>query len=395
MKLTTFFQGIRDESLVCARCGYCRVDCPTYKVIGWESASPRGRIKIARDIAEHGIQNPKEVERIFECTLCGRCREVCTTDIDLLEVWKELRAEIAGDGRQPESLKVLVKNIDTVGNITGEPAEQREMWLGRLDESFKDYIGKKGEVLYFTGCTGALFPAANKIPQSFVEILKEAKVNFTLLGKDENCCGFPLYGAGEFAKGKEMILSNIAKIQELGVKEVVTTCPSCYHTIKEDWVKVYGKELPFTVAHVSQYLERLIKEGKLEFEELNERVTYHDPCDLGRNSGIYEAPRNVIKSIPGVELIEMHKNRENANCCGGGGNLEAVEPELVGQISVNRLNDAKEIGVSTIISSCQQCKRTLHSAAVKNKIRIRTLDLTEFVLKALRKSSSNTDRRLA
>lgn len=379
-----FYQGLKEESLVCARCGYCRVECPTYQVIGWESASPRARMSIARELVEApACTNARQIERIYQCTLCGKCREICSTDIDTLEVWRRIRERIARAEKNPVQLKALSSNVLSTGNTTGEDPGHRELWLENLEESFRERVGVQAEYLYFTGCSSALFPVAQKIPQSMVQILAAAQVDFTLLGRAETCCGFPLIGSGEFSKAKEDILAQIAKISSLGVKKVVTTCPSCYNTMKTDWPKMLGQDLPFVPLHASQLLVQLIAEQRLQFEPLNEKVTYHDPCDLGRNGGEYAAPRAVLASIPGLEVVEMKKTGAEANCCGGGGNLEAVDPELVGRIALNRLKDVQETGANTVVSSCQQCKRTLYSAARKNKLRVSVLDLTELVLKAL------------
>ncbi|KUO50074.1 MAG: hypothetical protein APF76_06310 [Desulfitibacter sp. BRH_c19] len=380
-----FYTDLINETLICARCGYCRVDCPIHKVIGWESSSPRARIKIVKDMLDKDKAFSKhEIERIFQCTLCGKCRDVCATDIDTVRLWTEIRKEIASRKKHPENLQVLSQSILESKNITGEDSQSREIWLDSLDDEYKNNIGKPSKLLYYPGCTSSLFPIGYKIPQSFVQILKIANVDFSLLGKMEQCCGFPLICSGEFDQCEELITANVENIKHLGVEEVVTTCPSCYNTIKKNWPEVLKRDLPFTVSHVSQFLDRTIKAGKIELGEFNKRVTYHDPCDLGRNGGIYQEPRSVLNSIPGLELVEMEFSRENANCCGGGGSLESVDAGLSGSIANNRLSEVLKVGAEILVSSCQQCKRTFHSASRKNKIRITVLDLTEIVLKSIK-----------
>lgn len=383
MKHESFYEGLAKEALICARCGYCKVECPVYQELGWESAGPRAKMLMAGEILKGSISH-KQVERVFQCTLCGKCREVCSTSIDTVRAWQELRQRIAACDRAPENMKQLTETIAEHANITGDEQANREMWLDSLEDQFKAYVGKPAEVLYFTGCSAALYPAVYAVPQSFVQLLDLAGVSFGLLGREEECCGFPLMGAGTFPRGKEMVQRNLEKIQKLGAKRVVTTCPSCYHTLKETYPQVLGQELPFEVMHASQLLLELIWQEKLKLHEVRERVTYHDPCDLGRNSGIYEAPRQVINSIPGIELVEMAKNREQANCCGGGGNLQAVDGDLVERIGLRRVLEGQETGAKTLLSCCQQCKRTLQNAARKNKVRIRVQDLTELVLKSVK-----------
>lgn len=383
MKHESFYESLAKEALICASCGYCKVECPVYQELGWESTSPRAKMVMAREIMKGNISD-RQVERVFQCTLCGKCREVCSTSIDTVQAWKELRQQIAEQDQAPENMKQLTATIAEHSNITGDEQVNREMWLDSLDDKFKAYVGQQADVLYFTGCSGSLYPAVYAVPQSFVRLLDMAGVPFGLLGQEEECCGFPLIGAGAFAQGKEMVQRNIEKIQKLGAKRVVTTCPSCYHTLKEIYPQVLKHDLPFEVIHASQFLLELIKQGKLQLNEVNETVTYHDPCDLGRNSGIYDAPRQVINSIPSIEFVEMAKNREHSNCCGGGGNLQAVDGDLVERIGLRRVREAQETGAKTLLSCCQQCKRTLQNAARKNKIRIRVQDLTELVLKSVR-----------
>lgn len=387
MRDQSFYLGLEQESKICAQCGYCRVECPVYKNLGWESSSPRAKMRMAGEIASGKSVSDQEALRVFQCTLCGKCREACSTCINTTEVWKYLREKIAKQGKNPDNLKMLASTIQSSSNITGDEQTNREMWIDGLDEAEKcrEHIGKQAEVLYFAGCSGSLYPQAYSIPQSFVQILDYAGIDYSMLGEKEGCCGFPLLGAGEIDKGLGLMQANVDNISNLGTKTVVTTCPSCYHTLRDTYPELLGRSLPFEVLHASQYLEQLISEGKLDLKEINDTVTYHDPCDLGRNSGVFDAPRNVIKKIPGIELIEMEKSRENSNCCGGGGNLEAVDADLTAQIAKNRLMEINDTGAKTVISACQQCKRTLQGNARKNKMRIRVMDLCELVLKSLKK----------
>ena len=380
----SFFEGIKKEALVCAHCGYCRVGCPIYEQIGWESGSPRAKMSIASKLADSGHLSEQDISRIFQCTLCGKCRDVCSTRIDTLEVWKHLRECIVEKGEGPHNLKTLTQTIVENSNITGDEQENRELWMDSLeDEAYKQHVGRPGKVLYFTGCSGSLYPQVYGIPQAFVQILEKAGEDYTLLGAKESCCGFPLIAAGEPRKVKDQMMKNLEQIAHLGVDTVVTTCPSCYHTWRDTYPEILGKENSFKVMHSSQLIAQYIREGKLELHELNESVTYHDPCDLGRNSGVYDEPRFVLNAIPGLNFTEMNETRETSNCCGGGGNLEAVNAELTGQIAAKRIQDILDTGAQTVVSGCQQCKRTLQVNARKQKARVKVLDLTELVLKSI------------
>jgi len=161
------------------------------------------------------------------------------------------------------------------------------------------------------------------------------------------------------------------------------TCPSCLHTWKDTYPEIMGEPLGFEVIHAVNLLDELIDEGKLVPGAYEKRVTYHDPCDLGRTSGIYDAPRRVLRSIPGVIFHEMADHHERSLCCGGGGDVEMADPELTASVAQRRLQQAKDIEAQVIVSACQQCKRTLLGAARKSKTRIRTLDITEIMWEAL------------
>ena len=382
---TSFYQGLETETLICASCGYCKVECPSYNNLGWESVSPRAKMKLARQVFNGSEMSEQHVKRVFQCTLCGKCREVCSTRIDTLKIWAEVRKKVAEKGKNPENMKILSNTIREAGNITGEEQVNREMWLAALDESFKEKTAKEAPVLYYTGCSSSLYPMVSKIPQSFVQILATAGVEFSLLGAEEECCGFPLIGTGELSKSTEIVGKNVEKIVARGAQVLVTTCSSCYHTFKYTYPEILRKKLPFEIMHSCQFIWNLIRDKKLDLQGNSERVTYHDPCDLGRNSGVYDPPREVLKSIPEIDFVELKKSRESSNCCGGGGNLEALDPNLVTKIALSRLQEIEKTGAKTVVSNCQQCKRTLQSAARKNKIRVKVMDLTEFVLRNLKK----------
>jgi len=214
-----------------------------------------------------------------------------------------------------------------------------------------------------------------KIPKALIEILNKVGVDFTLLGGEEWCCGFPLIGAGMKKEAKALIEHNLEKMKEKGVERVVFACPSCYHT----WMEEYKTDIE--IFHSTQFIRKLIDEGKIRFKEKKMRVTYHDPCDLGRASGVYEAPREVLRAIPGVELVEMEGNRDQCKCCGGGGNLEMVDPELSAALAQEKIKEIQATGADAVITSCQQCVRTIMTTARRKKIPVTAMDITEFVLK--------------
>jgi heterodisulfide reductase subunit D len=253
------------------------------------------------------------------------------------------------------------------------------MWLDSLENlPAHRYQKEKAEVIYFVGCVASFFPLAAKIPQTFVQILDRAKVDFTLLGGEEWCCGFPLIQAGMKDKMDQLIAHNLDKVKAVGAKTVVFACPSCYHTWKEKYSN--GVEM----LHSTQFMERMIEGGQIKFNNGKpKKVTYHDPCDLGRNSKVFDPPRNVLKKIPGLELVELENSRQLSICCGGGGDLEMVDPELSAAIAKRKIDEIKRTGAEEVVTSCQQCIRTISGNARKNKIKLKVKDITEVVWEAM------------
>ncbi len=377
----------------CVKCGSCVGVCPVYaqtqqlettmggfyaklksfvrKTYGLPTVSPApGQVK---DTLKGYSEDP------YLCTLCGRCSLVCPSFIDTKGTRIATRRFMVEEGQYPPSMDRLAETLDKVHNIIGEPSEDRAGWVQALPEPPQDMFQKdKAKVIYFTGCVASYFPMTKRIPQSFVQILQKGGVDFTLLGGEEWCCGFPLIAAGMRGKAEEMMHHNLQKVKEKGAEKIVFACPSCFHTWKEECKN--GIEL----FHSTQFIKKLIEEGKISFNEKKVKVTYHDPCDLGRASGVYEVPREILKAIPGVELIEMSGNREECKCCGGGGNLEMVRPELSAALAQAKIEEIKATGAEMVITSCQQCVRTIFSNARKKKIPINVMDIIEFVLKNMK-----------
>jgi heterodisulfide reductase subunit D len=208
-------------------------------------------------------------------------------------------------------------------------------------------------------------------------VLDAAEVDFTLLAEEEWCCGFPLLGAGLRDHLGDLIEHNIKAVQAKGARKVVFACPSCFQM----WREHYPHD--FEIYHVTQYLNQLIKTGQLPLKKLDLTVTFHDPCDLGRGSREYDAPREVIHAIPGVKLVEMSHNRENCLCCGGGGNLEMIDSKLSGEIAKAKVDEAMGTGAQAVVTACQQCVRTMATHVRRNKLSLEVMDVVELVKKAL------------
>jgi heterodisulfide reductase subunit D len=317
-------------------------------------------------------------DNVFACTLCGRCQQVCPSGIRLKDLWLALRQDMVHSCAYPEKVDMIGENLAGSHNVFDEDNQERAEWVEDIsDAPDHGFIKDKADVVYFTGCVSAYFPMVQKIPLALVEILASARVDFTLLGKEEWCCGFPLLGAGLRDQTRELIDHNLEAVRAKGARKIIFSCPSCYQM----WREHYPEE--FEIYHVTQFLNQLIASGQIMFNGLALTVTYHDPCDLGRGSGEYEAPRQIIRSIPGVELVELAHNRENCLCCGGGGNLEMIDVKLSSDIAKAKIDEALQTRAQTIVTACQQCVRTMTTYARRNKAAVEVMDIVQLVQKAL------------
>jgi len=272
--------------------------------------------------------------------------------VGIIDIMKALRRGITelGIAKVPDSLRITIKNISGTGNPLGEPPENRANWAKDLD--IKEYT-EGTEWLYFTGCMASYDPKLQRILRAIVNLFKKAQVDFGILGSRETCSGESVRKAGDEQLFQTLAQTNINTFKELGVKKIVTTSPHSYHTFKNEYPELDGN---FEVIHYSHLLAELIREGRLKpTKELNKKVTYHDPCYLGRHNGIYDEPREVLHSIPGIELIEMPRSRENSLCCGGGGGGIWMETKKGERFADIRLEEAIETGASVLAVACPFC----------------------------------------
>ena len=369
-----------DEVAKCNKCGFCLPSCPTYLVKKSESYSARGRNAITRFAIENKLALNEDTERaIFTCLGCGACTAVCLSSVKTKDLIFQNRECQVDTGFYPKVAKRLVKILEESHNISDEDQEDRTEWQELIKELPEDaFEKKKADIVFFVGCVASFFPMVQKIPANMSKIMQSAGVDFTILGGEEWCCGFPLIGAGMPEKLEAMKEHNLKKVADVGAKTIVFTCPSCYHT----WNHFYKPEAK--LMHASQLILELIKDRKIEFKnDVSAVATYHDPCDLGRNTGIYEEPREIIKSIPGLEFVELPMNRKFSICCGGGGNVEMTDPELSAQVAQTKLDAIKAVGADTVLTACQQCVRTMETRAKRSKSDLVVKDLTQLVVEAM------------
>jgi heterodisulfide reductase subunit D len=381
------------EMSACTNCQVCADVCPAVAASqdGALSATYRmknlNRILRSRTGLFRKLFRKKELsadtwnqfsDTVFRCTLCGNCEEVCPVGIHLRELWLALRHDLVDSSYYPTKINMIRDNLDASHNVFAEDNEERGDWVEDMRKAPEHgYKKEKAEVVYFTGCVAAYFPMAQKIPMALAEILEFSGVDFTLMGEQEWCCGFPLLGAGLKDMLQEFIDHNLAAVRSRGAKTVVFACPSCYQM----WREYYPHE--FEITHVTQFLLKRVKEGKIPLKELPLIVTYHDPCDLGRGARVFDAPRELIQSIPGAKFVELSENREACKCCGGGGNLEMIDAGLSKEIAAHKIQAVLATGAQAVITACQQCVRTMATFVKRNKVPIEVMDITQLIQKAL------------
>jgi len=359
---------------LCYQCGLCSGSCP------WNMV----RSFIVRRIihqAQLGLVD-FESEDMWQCVTCRYCVQRCPRGVEIIDVLRSLRRAIVslGVAKVPDSLRITLKNISATGNPLGEEPEKRTDWTKNLD--VKTFT-KGTEILYFSCCVPAYDPKVQRVAQATANILKKAGVDFGIIGDKSVCCGESVRKAGDESLFQTLAQTNISNFDEAGVKKIVTTSPHCYYTFKNEYPEYGGK---FEVVHFSQYLAELIKEGRLKFtKELNKRVTYHDPCYLGRHSGIYDEPRQVLESIPGLELVEMRNFRENSLCCGGGGGRIWMETKKGERLTDLRLEQALEVGADILAVACPYCMSNFEDSVLtldKGDV-IEVRDIAELVQEAI------------
>ncbi len=329
----------------CYQCGMCDTLCPWNRVRGFSMR------KIVRQ-ATFGMTEI-ENEEIWRCTTCGRCAKRCPRGVEIIEAGVALRRIATEYGVFPSAVKpVRTASASLVGegNPLSEDRSKRAAWSEGLSvKSFAEEM----EVLYFPGCYLCYDPRMKKVARATATVLKKAGVDFGILGEKENCCGESIRKTGEEELFRRLAKENIKTFIDHGVKKILVSSPHCYHTFKNEYPEFM---VNFEIIHISQFLAELIEEGRLEInKEYSRRVTYHDPCYLGRHNGVYQEPRDVLKKISGLELVEMRDCLEDSLCCGGGGGRIWMETPKGERFSDLRLQQAVEVGAEVLVTSCPYC----------------------------------------
>jgi len=330
--------------------------------------------------------NEYVMDKMYKCALCGYCLWRCPPGVKTTDAIKAARAYLVEHGSYPWVVDRVYENLSQGHSIYSMPDEARAEWVDYANLGDIVKTGKKAEVVYFPGCATSFTSRAMNIASMSSQILEGLNLEWTILGKDEWCCGNPLTLSGKMGLFEDIVKHNVKAIHSQGAKMVVTSCSGCYRTFLQEYPRVMGS-LGFEVYHMTQLLEKMIDLGRISFsEKLDMRVTYHDPCELGRFMGVYEAPRKVLRTVPGVNLVELPHNRSITACCGGGGLLKATNPDIALKLGFKKLEEARNLNVETIVSSCPSCKLNILDAIAAHGDKVQMLDVTEIVGKALKLS---------
>jgi len=418
----------RDDLETCFRCSYCkfvafeqmkshkyRLCCPSIARYNFHTYSVGGRSAIGLSLLDRRIDyTDKMLDIVYQCQMGGACDVQCKFNADLepLEWMYETRIKCVEDGQILPVHSMVIDGLRKEDNMMLKPKAERGKWAEGLN--VKDITKEEAEVYYHAGCRYSFDEELWKEARGAVNLLKQAGADVGIAGKEEACCGGRAYEIGYEGEAIKYAEHNLEMLRTAGVKILVTSCADCYYAFKVLYDKL-GKKLPVEVLHITEYLDRLLKEGTLEFTKtVPMNVTYHDPCHLGRmgepwvhwegterkvlkniivheppkpvrrgTHGIYEPPRNILKSIPGLRLVEMERNKENAWCCGAGGGVIDAYPDFATWTALQRLEEAKETAAEAIVTACPWCKRNFADAIEKSGDRLKVIDIVELVEQAI------------
>jgi len=416
----------RNEMELCQRCSACKFiplekveqfkhvnACPSISRYNFHTYSAGGRMVFGVAMMEKRLDySDKLLEVVYNCQMCGACDVSCkySMDMEVLEPLYEFRIQCVEDGRTLAALDIVINSLRKQGTMMPGAKAKRLDWTNGLPAGSSDK--QKAEVVFHAGCRTCydeeMWPAA----KTTVALLQKAGVDLAVRGESEICCGGRAYQMGYKEGFLKAARQNVKLIKESGAKIFVTGCADCYHAFKVLYEK-FGLKGDLEVLHSTEYLDRMIKEGRLKpVKKVASRVTYQDPCGLGRKGepyvhwdgreisghrrlfdppreflrgtyGVYQPPRNVLQSLPGLKLIEMHRTKEYAWCCGAGGGVRESNPDFAAWTAQERIVEAEETGAEALITACPGCKRSFIDAARTMGSTLKIYDAVELVADAI------------
>jgi Fe-S oxidoreductase len=419
-------EDYRGDVEMCCRCSACKhiplqmvkgvehsYACPSIARYNFHAYSGGGRLLIAKEMLNSGFQfTDKLLDIIYNCQMCGACDVSCkyAMDMEVLEPIYEFRIKAVKEGHDNPALERVIDSLRKQGTMVPGAKGKRAAWAQGLD--IKDATKEKVKVYYHVGCLTSYDKDYQKLAKATVRILQKAGVNFGIGYEKESCCGGRAYQMGYESDFVRQAHNNMALFKQCGVKTLVTSCADGYQAFKVLYDK-YNLKGGLEVLHITEYLARLIKEGKLKLnKEVNLNVTYHDPCYLGRlgepwihwqgkkipgykfvfdppkvyrrgTHGVYEPPRQVLTSIPGVKLFEMDRIKEYAWCCGAGGGVNESNPEFALWTAIERIKEAESTGAEALVTACPWCEKNFAQAIKECGSSLKVYDVVELVEKAI------------
>ena len=403
-------EKIEYDATHCQRCSTCKWshlwevkshrfarNCPSVVYGKYDAYAAQGKNDIATALlnGELSWEDSKDrlLEIIYRCPVCAACDVSCkrVMDLDIIGVLDALREEACEKGHGPlPAHKEFIQSIMNYDNVWKQPRSRRAGWAKKLDIKDLGKAGETADVLYYVGCTYAYKPGMETVPVNTAKLLKAAGIDFGILGAKEICCGGIADNVGDKKSFEEIARKNLDMFKATGAKTIVTNCPGCFMAFSEKYarmLKIDTASLPYRVVHSTQFIAELLESGKLKFTKpVDMTVTWHDPCHLGRRgepythwegkrvqfglteppremnrgvNGIYDAPRAILKAIPGVRLVEMERIKESAWCCGSGGGAKSAYPDFALATAKERVAEAEATGAVAIVTACPWCEANL------------------------------------
>jgi Fe-S oxidoreductase len=361
------------EACVKCRCGCCKDECPMYSELLEETISPKGRNVLIRALVNGVLQPDERAIRIaYSCLLCRRDEFSCTANLKNAEATETFRKYLVDRGLPYlPGHALMIKSLENYGNPWQEPKTARKKWA--KDLKGKRVVPGKTETLFYVGCTFALDRSLQEGPVALAHLMELAGEDYGLLLEDEVCCGSTVKRVGNTKLFEKLRKENEKRLRETGVKRIVTACSGCYKTLKQDYPGL-GKDME--ILHSTEYLLRILASGRLKLKSTPIKATYHDPCHLGRHTEVYNPPRKILESIPGLKLTEMKNTREKSRCCGGGAGVKTAYPEVSMKAAVRRIIEAEKTGADVLVTTCPFCVQTLRTAAQSIGSRMEVLELS-------------------
>jgi Fe-S oxidoreductase len=372
----------------CSQCGYCVEECDQFYGRGWESQSPRGKWYWLREyMAGREKWDQKMVDTIISCTTCELCNIRCSTSLPIEPSWMKLRGQLIDEDKKMTfpPFEMMAEALRREGDIWAGYRKDRAAWFPE-DLKAKHGPGKKSKNVYFAGCTASY--VEHDIGMASVRLLDSAGVDFTYLGEAETCCGTPMLVAGKWDLFADIVKKNVQAVKDTGADTVIASCPACdmmWRHAYPEWAKKLGIDYDIKAKHYSEVISEKLHSGEFKFPDNGKqrtKVTWHDSCHIGRVSGVYDPPRDVIRAIPGTDFVEMSHNREDAHCCGSVLTL-IKEPDVAADIGKVKLDEAVEAGAEKVLALCPCCEFQLRVSADKKQVPVEVVDLARYAASAL------------